>query len=159
MTSEMSKDQPFDESQFENTVVRLEIDGGSVEIVPQDEGFPTTNANSIHETTHVISASNPGFLDTHENNERRHVYMAHRLREMGVEPLAAIGASPDGQWQEASWAVRGLSRQQVCELGREFGQVAVFEVDSRQVHVVRCSDSAIVSSRPYRVVEVPFGGS
>lgn len=157
MTSDQSQDQPFDESQFENTVVRMELDGGVVEIVPQDEGVPTTNPNSIHETVHVISASNPGFLDTDENNERRHVYMSHRLRELGVEPLAAIGASPDGQWQEASWAVRGLTRQQVCELGREFGQVAVFEIDSRQVHVVRCSDSEVVSSRPYRVVEVHNG--
>jgi hypothetical protein len=150
---------PFDESQFEHTVVQMRVDGVLVEIVPQKEELPVADQHRIHETFHVISAGNPGFLDTDENNERRHIYMNHRLREMGVDPLPAIGASLDGEWQEASWAVTGMTRQQACELGREFGQVAVFEIDSGRIQVVRCADSQVVSSRPYRVVEVSVGGS
>lgn len=158
MTSDFSGGQSFDASQFEHSVVRMQVAGVLVEIVPADEEPPTTDPPKIRQTVHVISASNPGFLDSDENNERQHIYMGHRLRELGVEPLPAIGASADGQWQEASWVVTGLSRLQICELGREFGQVAVFEIDSRRIQVVKCADSVVVSSRPYRVLEVPSGG-
>ena len=157
MTSDFSSDQSFDSSQFEHAVVRMQVDGILVEIVPEIDESPATDPPKIRQTVHVISASNPGFLDSDENNERQHLYMSCRLRELGVEPLPAIGASADGQWQEASWAVTGLSRLQVCELGEEFGQIAVFEVDSRRIRVVRCADSVVMSSKPYRVVEVPFG--
>ncbi len=159
MTGDVSRDQSFDESQFARTVVRMEVDGIWVEILPMDVVPPTTDPRRIQGTVHVVSASNPGFLDTDENNERQHIYMSRRLREMGVEPRPAIGSSPDSEWQEASWVVTGMTRQQACELGREFGQVAVFEIDSQRIHVVRCTDSEVVSSRPYRVVEVPIGGS
>ncbi|MFM8858270.1 MAG: DUF3293 domain-containing protein [Actinomycetota bacterium] len=159
MASDLPRDQSFDETQFGHSVVRLRIDGVMVEIVPRDEESPVAGAHRIHDTIHVISAGNPGFLDTAENNERRHTYMEHRLRDMGVEPFSAIGASPDGKWQEASWAVTGMTRQQACELGREFGQVAVFEIDFQRIHLVRCADLQVVSSRPYGVVEVSFGGS
>lgn len=158
MTSDFSGGQSFDSSQFEHSIVRMQVAGVLVEIVPVVDESPATDPPKIRQTVHVISASNPGFLDSDENNERQHIYMSHRLRELGVEPLPAIGASADGQWQEASWAVTGLTRLQVCELGREFGQVAVFEIDSRRIQVVRCADSVVVSSRPYRVVEVPIGG-
>jgi hypothetical protein len=50
-------------------------------------------------------------------------------------------------------------RKTVCALGQEFGQVAVFEIDFDCLHVVRCADSEVVSSRPCWVVEVPLSGS
>ena len=143
--------QVFDESQFADTVVHLIRNGVWIEIVP-DANAPLDQLNDpgISTTIHVISGCNPGYRETDEANALRHIHMEQCLREVGADPQSAIGMSPDGSWVEPSWAVTGLTRDQACAVGREFGQVAVFEIDARRIHVVRCIDSTAASSKPYR---------
>ena len=49
-----------------------------------------------------------------------------------------IGQSKDGQWQELSWAVTGISEEQALEVGRVFHQWAIFKLDGKERQVLRC---------------------
>lgn len=152
----MDSQQEFDEDQFAHAVIRIKVGDEWLEITPGEPG--TSNPRSVDGVIRVVSGCNPGYRETDEVNSRRHRELELRLREFGEDPRPALGTSPDGSWVEPSWAVVGLGRETVCGLGRNFGQVAVFEIDSDRIHVVTCADSAVVSSRPYRAVEVRFGG-
>ena len=148
----------FDVDQFAHTVVRFDSGQGWIDIVPQavSAGEGSTDEQSvITESVYVISGCNPGFREADDVNERRHGLLEARLNELGVTPRPAVGLSPDESWIEPSWAVVGLTRDQACDVGWEFGQVAVFEIDSRQIHVVRCVDRTVTSSSSFRVVMGP----
>lgn len=145
----MKADQSFDESQFEHTIVRLEVDG---EWFVYEPGASRGGLGPpVARVVHVISGCNPGYRETDVVNERRHMHMERRLRELGVESMAAIGMSPDGSWVEPSWGVTGLTRRAVCALGREFGQVAVFEIEGERLRILRCADSEQISDRSVRI--------
>jgi hypothetical protein len=149
--------QEFDEDQFAHAVIRIQLGDEWLEISPGESGV--SNPRSLDGLIHVVSGCNPGYRETEQVNSRLHQELELRLRELGSDPRPAVGMSPDGSWLEPSWAVVGLSRETVCALGREFGQVAVFEIDSQRIQVVQCADSEVVSARPCRVVEVPLSGS
>lgn len=142
----------FDVGQFARTIVRLESDAGWIDIVPQ-----TTSAGGgwgVAEPVYVISGCNPGYRAADDVNERRHGHLEQRLRELGYSPRPALGRAPDESWTEPSWAVVGPTRDEACAIGQEFDQVAVFEVDSQRIQVVRCADRTPMSSSPYSVVRV-----
>lgn len=151
----MKTKQTFDEGEFAHTIVRILIEGGWFELVPIDAPVEPTVQGSqplpISGILHVISGCNPGYRESDEINEQRHVQMAERLRSVGAEPMPAVGMSSDGTWIEPSWAVAGLARETVCAFGREFGQVAVFEVEAGLIRVVHCPDGTVMSTRPFRV--------
>lgn len=91
-------------------------------------------------TVHVLTAWNPdeerpGTPVNRERNRR----LRRRLDEAGADRvLPAIGASPDGDHFEESFAVTGLDRPTALALGREFGQVAIFELTRADQVVVGC---------------------
>ncbi len=148
----MNGEQPFDESQFAHTIVRVELNGSWVEFVPNPEAVDdAATVSPVRGIVHVISGCNPGYRESDEVNAQRHIYMEQRLRDVGAQPLPAIGMSPDGSWVEPSWGVTGLARETVCALGREFGQVAVFEIEGSRIRIIRCTDSAEVSDRGVRL--------
>lgn len=145
----------FDESQFADTIVRLFDDGVWIDIIPTshvDVGRVGVVAPGV---IHVISGCNPGVLETEDVNAQRHLELETRLRGMGIDPQPAIGRSPDGAWVEPSWAVIGVSRAEICAVGREFGQVAVFAIDADHIYVVACADGEIMTVRPYSVGSCP----
>lgn len=146
----MITEQVFDEEQFSRTVLRLRIEDVWFTLVPTRS--VGVDVLPVTEVLHVISGCNPGYRETDEVNERRHMYMERRLRDAGVEPLPAVGTSPDGSWVEPSWAVTGLSRDVACDIGREFGQIAVFEIDGPSLEIIRCADSIVVSSTGFTLI-------
>lgn len=76
----------------------------------------------------------PGLTRNRERNRRLH----ERLVELGARVFPAIGASPDGDHYEESYAATGLDRADALALGREFDQVAVFELTPSRQTVVGC---------------------
>jgi len=88
---------------------------------------------------HVLTAWNPGELrpELEANRDRNH-RLLDRLTTRGVEVHPAIGASPDGDHYEESFATTGLDRTAAIDLGREFEQAAVFELTTREQIVVAC---------------------
>lgn len=145
----------FDEDQFASTIVRVFHQGKWLEIHPDASAVTSPIAVRLPSPLHVISGCNPGYRADEAENERRHTYMEERLKQLGVDPIPAVGMSPDGTWVEPSWAVSGLTRDQVCELGRAFGQVAVFEIDVREVSVIQCRDGIAVSVSTYGLRQLP----
>ena len=49
-----------------------------------------------------------------------------------------VGCSADGQWQELSWAVTGISEEQALEVGKVFHQWAIFKINGKERQVLQC---------------------
>jgi hypothetical protein len=60
-----------------------------------------------------------------------------------------IDESPDGRWREQSYLVTGLTRARAAEIAALFGQRGIFELDERNVRVIRTADAR-------EMVEVPW---
>lgn len=150
----MSENPDFDESRFADTIVRVLDRGEWFDIVPMTEGRIESRPNDVQAidvseqfvTCHIISGCNPGYRERRSVNARRHLDLEARLRGEGFDPQPALGLSPDGTWEEPSWSVAGMTRAQACAMGREFGQIAVFEIDGESMRVVRCQDATVSSS-------------
>ena len=89
---------------------------------------------------HVKTAWNPG----DERPTRAEYGVANeRLRvepiKRGLDPVRAVGADPDSDHFEDSWAVSGLSDDEARAIGAEFGQVAVFRLANGVQTVLACS--------------------
>ena len=54
------------------------------------------------------------------------------------------GSSPNLAWMEEGLPVHGMSRARAAEVGALFGQVAMFEVDSEELRMVRCDDASVI---------------
>jgi hypothetical protein len=121
-------------SLYLKTEVSVEVDGRLV---------PASTALASHGgPLHVITAWNPGEArPTREENEKVNSELRARLLAMGLHPLRALGADPDSDHAEESWAVIGLSDDQARVLGAEFGQVAVFRLAAGAQTVLACFEN------------------
>jgi hypothetical protein len=91
---------------------------------------------------HVITAWNPGHArPTPVENEQANCDLMARLRSMGFCPIRALGADPDSDHAEESWAVVGLTDDEARVIGAEFGQVAVFRFASGMQTVLACAEN------------------
>lgn len=91
---------------------------------------------------HVITAWNPGAERPGlALNRAANTRLLADLRAGGVSVWPAVGRDPQGSHAEESWAVIGLPLPVVCELGRHYAQVAVFEIVPGMQRVVACDGS------------------
>ena len=58
-----------------------------------------------------------------------------------------MGADPDSDHAEASWAVVGLDDHEARAIGASFGQVAVFRISDGMQTVLACSEDWTLSRR------------
>ena len=103
----------------------------------------------LPEPCHVITAWNPDSLLTSgdQNGEANDRLEATIIRHGGaIEPV--VGRSSDNTWNEDSFLVVGVSREQAADIGQSFGQLAIFELDRHSVHVVRCDAGTVERTRP-----------
>lgn len=99
---------------------------------------------------HVLTAWNPGSSrPAREVNDSANAQLFSDLVACGLEPVRAVGADPDSEHVEESWAVVGWSDDEAREIGRRFGQVAVFRFEAGLQTVVACFEDWTVS-RPIR---------
>lgn len=122
------------------TEVTVEIDGRWVDVAAAvvSPGSPVF----------VITAWNPDseVLADAENAERNERLRAD-LTRLTDRIFPAVGRSPDGSWEEASFAIVGVAEADVLVLGRRYGQVAIFMSDGTELRVQGCfNDWAL--SRP-----------
>jgi hypothetical protein len=90
---------------------------------------------------HVITAWNPGdarpsLIENDAANER----LRQTLSARGLQPIRAVGADPDSEHFEESWAVTGLDDQEARAIGSDFGQVAVFRIADGAQTVLACTE-------------------
>jgi hypothetical protein len=99
----------------------------------------------------VLTAYNPNGIERDPTqNVAAEQELERELDRAGVASWPAVGRSPDGAWAEPGVAVAGIDRAAACAYGRSYGQLAVFEVTDREVHVVRCADAAVVRTSSRR---------
>ena len=88
---------------------------------------------------HVITAWNPGDeRPSSEVNDTQNNQLLADISAMGIEALEALGSDPNSTHAEKSWAVIGLTDKTAIELGKKYGQVAVFRITESQQSVLGC---------------------
>lgn len=88
---------------------------------------------------HVITASNPGDeRPSSEINEVRNEQLRADISALGFDAFVALGSDPNSSHSEKSWAVVGLTDNAAVELGKKYGQVAVFRITESRQSVLGC---------------------
>ena len=88
---------------------------------------------------HVITAWNPGDeRPSSEVNDTQNNQLLADISAMGFEALEALGSDSNSTHAEKSWAVIGLTDKAAIELGKKYGQVAVFLITESQQSVLGC---------------------
>ena len=88
---------------------------------------------------HVITAWNPGSKRPgSEVNEARNEELRAEISARGFEAFGALGSDPNSPHVEKSWAVVGMTDDAAIELGREYGQVAIFRITQSLQSVLGC---------------------
>lgn len=133
---------------YANTRVSIHLPEGPIVVTPTDGGDGT-----LDETWHVITAHNPASVPlTDEVNQRRHDELVDALITAGRVVVPAAGQGLDGRWPaEERVAVRDIDTVAAVDLGRNFGQLAIFRVGPDRIVVIDCHDAAVRSSRPIAV--------
>ena len=107
---------------------------------------PATLSAEHDAVVHVITAWNPASTAVDAaSNIRADAELAAELVQRSVHAERCTGRHPDGSWREEGWAIVGLTREQACELGRHFGQDALYEVTDACTLVVWCDTGRAVS--------------
>lgn len=111
-------------SDFARAVVRIELPTGSYRIEPRDPvelgEFP------LDAPVHIVTAYNPaGLVADDADNRRRHDEL--RRAVSGRVTYPTVGSAPDGSLAEPGRAIAGLDLAAALELGRRFGQRAIYE--------------------------------
>ena len=91
----------------------------------------------------IVSARTPGERLEEWTNDERHEALRARLAAATVPHAPIVGAALDGTHEELSWAV-ACSRGEALNLGRTFGQEAVFSIESGRILLVPCDDASAV---------------
>lgn len=94
----------------------------------------------------VITAENPfGRMRSMEQNEEAMANLAATIISAGGPVMRAIGSSPDGTYQESSFATWGLSEEVIMQIARAFDQESIFRLTAYDVEVVGVSINHRVS--------------
>ena len=144
-------------AQFASTVIRFDDPKGWHQVEPAESrsGGPFVNA-----PCHVISAvhSHKVIDGKHvlrnvsvppEYSTRRTLDLWYELRYRGTWVGEAVGVAPDLSYGEISVAVGGLTREEAVEIGRRYGQLAIFEIGHRKIRVIGCLVDGVLSTSPY----------
>ncbi len=120
---------PPDAQLYLPTVVTICIDGVWM------SGFDFCASRGVQ--IHVITAWNPGDeRPSSEINGARNQELRAEISARGLEALEALGSDPNSPHAEKSWAVVGMTDDTAIELGRKYGQVAVFRITESQQSVL-----------------------
>ena len=99
---------------------------------------------------HIITAWNPlsETYSVNENTYRNKLLLADLQQRGNLEILPVIGHSQDKQWQEESFAVFGLTREQACKIASHYNQRAIFELTDEDLLVIDTNIHEIKRRRP-----------
>ncbi|MFI1563966.1 DUF3293 domain-containing protein [Streptomyces sp. NPDC020490] len=135
---------------YRSAVVDIRFPDRVVHVEPRPSGtaegsFPVAAAGGA--TVHVITAWNPLGRDASDDaNSRAHARLLGEVRRRGLTWWPAVGGDAAGAHSEESVAVAGLGDAAARELGRRFGQDAVFAWTPGAWRVLACgTDAAEVS--------------
>lgn len=136
---------PLNWDLYRKAVVDIEFGERTVRVEPRPRGtvegvFPVPDGDAV---VHVITAWNPfGRTVPDDDNSLAHRRLLDEVRRLGLTWWPAVGGSVDGTHQEVSVAVVGLRDADALEVGRRFGQDAIFAWSSGAWRVLACGTDA-----------------
>lgn len=113
---------------YQQAVVDIRFRDRTVRVTPSPRGmteglFPMP----IDRTIHVITAVNPyGHVAPADDNDRAQRLLLNEIDQLGLTWWPAAGGTACGTHIEESAAIVGMSDAAAREMGRRFGQDAVF---------------------------------
>jgi hypothetical protein len=135
---------------YRTAVVDIRFGERTVRIAPRPRGtaegfFPLSDGGGA--TVHVITAWNPrGRTAPDDANARDQHLLLDEVRRRGLTRWPAVGGDVCGTHREESVAVVGLSDTAARDLGRRFGQDAVFAWSPDAWRVLACGSGAVAVS-------------
>ncbi|CAL9554238.1 hypothetical protein SUDANB176_04511 [Streptomyces sp. enrichment culture] len=135
---------------YRTAVVDIRFGERAVRVEPRPRGtaegfFPVADGSGA--TVHVITAWNPrGRTASDDANARAHRVLLDEVRHRGLTSWPAVGGDVSGTHREESVAVVGLSDAAARDLGRRFGQDAVFAWTPDAWRVLACESGAVAVS-------------
>ncbi|MFF7971672.1 DUF3293 domain-containing protein [Streptomyces sp. NPDC007905] len=134
---------------YRTAVVDIRFPDRTVHIAPRpsdtaEGSFPEVAGGA---TVHVITAWNPlGCTASADANARAQSLLLDEVHRRGLSWWSAVGGDVCGRHSEESVAVVGLSDTAARDLGRRFGQDAIFAWTPDAWRILACdSDAATVS--------------
>ncbi len=98
---------------------------------------------------HIITACNPfGNVLTSDENSLRNHSLQEYIEKLNFEFKPVNGRSPNGDWQENSFAIYGFTRSQACQLAQAFDQRAIFELTEKELLVIDANSFDLKRHRP-----------
>ncbi|MER6977024.1 DUF3293 domain-containing protein [Streptomyces carpinensis] len=134
---------------YRAAVVDIRIPDRTVHVEPRPSGtaegsFPEAAGSA---TVHVITAWNPlGRTASVDANARAHRLLLDEVRRRGLTWWPAQGGDASGTHREESVAVVGLGDTAARDLGRRFGQDAIFAWSPDAWRVLACDTAAAAVS-------------
>ena len=126
---------------FERSLYDVHLPDGTVTLLvrraPLGNSAPIRDRRLAIVTAYNPGHERPGEAANRAANERLRVEVERR----GWAWYPAIGYSPERDHTEPSFAVLDVGEDEATELGRQFGQAAVFVWDGRRGRLAWCSDS------------------
>lgn len=141
---------PLNWDLYRTAVVDIRFGDRAVRVEPRPRGtaggfFPVPAGSSV--TVHVITAWNPrGRTASDDANARAQRLLLDEIRRRGLTWWPAEGGDVCGTHREESVAVVGLSDTAARDLGRRFGQDAVFAWTPDAWRVLACGSGAVAMS-------------
>jgi hypothetical protein len=119
---------------------------GAVEVVPNDKTERAHYPRGIG-AVYVVTAWNPGAQAlSFAENSARHDAFVDDLDHNGVDHWAAAGYSEDRSWIELGLALPDVAEATVLELGRRFGQLALYRWTLGELAVLDCRDGIALAT-------------
>ncbi|MDW3096182.1 MAG: DUF3293 domain-containing protein [Gammaproteobacteria bacterium] len=113
---------------------------------------PNSNSLPLDCPIHIITAYNPfdQIFSFYENRCRNELLLVD-IKNHSAEIKPVIVSSPNHDWQDESFAVHGISREQACDLAQSYDQRAIFELNHNQLIVVAVNSYQVKRSRPRNI--------
>lgn len=100
---------------------------------------PQVLATELGAPVWLVTGWNPGGTETEAAaNEAANLELRQALAAAGISFHEAVGADVGSSWREPGYCLWGIERDVAVELGRRFGQLAVYEIDASGVSAVWC---------------------
>ncbi|MER6432620.1 DUF3293 domain-containing protein [Streptomyces sp900105245] len=134
---------------YRTAVAHIQFQDRTVRVEPRPRGsaegsFPESAGSG---TVHVITAWNPrGRTASADDNARAQGLLVNEVRSRNLMWWSAEGGDACGTHREESVAVAGLTDAAARELGRRFGQDAVFAWTPDAWRVLACDSETVAVS-------------
>lgn len=113
---------------FSRAVVRIDLPEGSKILRPAGSSKRSASPNDafpFDAPVHIVTAYNPnGIIADDEENRTAHARLTQAVSTMRC--YSTVGSAEDGSFAEPGVAIADIDLSTALDLGREFGQAAIY---------------------------------